>query len=138
MAVTISGRDQKSLDMLIIKIIHVSCGTLSITGFLGRSILKFSNPQRLQQRWLKITPHLIDSILLASGIVLVMQTRQYPFVVGWVTTKLLVLVLYIGFGLVTLRFARTPKQLALGFVGACLSFSYIIAVAVTQQVWLFT
>lgn len=121
--------------MLIFKFIHVSCAVLSITGFLGRSYLKFTAPHHLQQRWLKITPHVIDSVLLASGIVLVIQTRQYPFVAGWVTAKLLVLLLYIGFGLLTLRIARTRTQLLAGFIGACLSFSYIIAVALTKQIW---
>ena len=121
--------------MNIIKLIHISCAVLSITGFLGRSLLKFTVPQQLQQRWLKITPHVIDSVLLASAIVLVIQTQQYPFVAGWVTAKLLVLVLYIGFGLLTLRFARTRTQSLVGFIGACLSFSYIIAVALTKQIW---
>lgn len=122
---------------MIVKLIHVSCAALSITGFLGRSYLKLTAPQRLQQRWLKITPHVIDSVLLASAIVLVIQIQQYPFVAGWVTAKLLVLVLYIGFGLITLRFARTRTQILAGFIGACLSFSYIIAVALTKQVWPF-
>lgn len=124
--------------MMLFKLIHVSCAVMSITGFLGRSFLKFNAPQYLQQRWLKISPHIIDSILLASAIVLVIQTRQYPFVSAWVTAKLLVLVLYIGFGLLTLRLARTRRQSLIGFIGASLSFSYIIAVALTRQVWPFT
>ena len=123
--------------MLIIKLIHVSCAALSITGFLARSLIKFTAPQRLQQRWLKITPHIIDTALLASAIVLVIQTRQYPFESAWVTAKLLVLLVYIGFGLLTLRFARTQIQTITGFIGACLSFSYIIAVALTKQAWPF-
>jgi uncharacterized membrane protein SirB2 len=121
--------------MMIFKLVHVSCAVLSIAGFIGRSFLKFAAPQHLQQPWLKITPHVIDSVLLASAIVLVIQTRQYPFVAGWVTAKLLVLMMYIGFGLLTLRFARTRTQSLAGFIGACLSFSYIIAVALTKQIW---
>jgi len=123
--------------MMIAKLIHISCAMLSITGFVGRSTLKWIAPQQLQQRWLKITPHIIDSVLLASAVVLVIQTRQYPFVATWVTAKLLVLLLYIGFGLITLRFARTRTQTLAGFIGACLSFSYIIAVALTKQIWPF-
>lgn len=121
--------------MIIIKLIHISCAAVSITGFLARSFLKFTAPQHLQQRWLKITPHIIDTLLLASAVVLVILTRQYPFVSAWVTAKLLVLLLYIGFGLLTLRFAKNRIQTATGFVGACLSFSYIIVVALTKQVW---
>lgn len=123
--------------MIIFKFIHIGCAMLSISGFLGRSWLKLTAPHHLQQRWIKITPHVIDTLLLASAIVLVFLTRQYPFVAPWVTAKLLVLLLYIGFGLLTLRFARTRSQTLLGFIGACVSFSYIIAVALTRQPWPF-
>jgi uncharacterized membrane protein SirB2 len=124
--------------MIMIKLIHISCAVISITGFLARSFVKFTVPRYLQQRWLKIAPHIIDTLLLASAVVLVIQTRQYPFVADWVTAKLLVLLLYIGFGLLTLRFAKNTFQTTIGFVGACLSFSYIIAVALTKQAWPFT
>jgi len=122
---------------MLIKLVHVSCALLSITGFLGRSFLKFTQAKSLQQRWLKVTPHVIDTLLLASGVVLVILTRQYPFVATWITAKLLTLVLYIVFGLYTFRFAKTRIQLGGGFIGACLSFSYIIAVAFTRQAWPF-
>ena len=122
---------------MIVKLVHISCAVLSISGFVGRSFLKFSAPQHLQRRWLKIAPHVIDSALLASGIVMVFLIRQFPFVVTWVTIKLLFVVLYIGFGLFTLRFARTRTQTVIGFVGACLCFSYIIVLALTKQMWPF-
>jgi len=124
--------------MIIIKVIHISCAALSISGFLSRSWLKLNAPQQLRKRWLRITPHIIDTLLLASAIVLVIQTRQYPFASAWVTAKLLMLLVYIGFGLLTLRFARTPAQTLAGLVGASLSFSYIIAVALTRQPWPFS
>ncbi|MEJ2452392.1 MAG: SirB2 family protein [Gammaproteobacteria bacterium] len=123
--------------MMIFKIIHVTCAALSISGFLTRAWLKFYAPQHLHRRWIRISPHIIDTLLLASAIVLVYQTRQYPFVAPWVTTKLLMLFVYIGFGLLTLRFARTRKQTLAGLIGATLSFSFIIAVAVTHQAWPF-
>jgi uncharacterized membrane protein SirB2 len=124
--------------MLLAKLVHISCAFLTITGFLARTYLKLRAAHYLQQRWLKIVPHVIDSILLASAIVLVIQLRQYPFVVAWVTAKLLLLVVYIGCGLWTLRFARSRTQIVSGLVGACLSFSYIIAIALTKQVWPFS
>lgn len=123
------------MSFYIFKFIHVSCAIISISGFLARSWLKFTAPGILQQRWIKITPHVVDTLLLASAIVLVILTRQYPFVIPWVTAKLIALFIYIGFGLLTLRFARTQKQILVGFIGACLSFSYIIAVALTRHAW---
>ena len=124
--------------MIVFKFIHIACAILSISSFLARSWLKFIAPHHLQQRWLKISPHVVDSLLLASAIVLVVLTHQYPFVASWVTAKLLALLLYIGFGLLTLRFSRTQTQAFTGFVGACLTFSYIIAVALTRHPWPFS
>ncbi|MBI1424546.1 MAG: regulator SirB [Gammaproteobacteria bacterium] len=123
---------------MVLKFVHVSCAALSITGFLARSTLKFFRPHLLQRRWLKISPHVIDTILLASAIGLVIQIRQYPFVADWVTAKVIALLFYIGFGMWALRFSKNRAQLTIGFVGACLTFSYIIAVAITRQAWPFT
>lgn len=120
---------------MMIKLIHISCALLSISGFLGRSTLKFIAPQYLQQPWLKIAPHIIDTILLTTAIILVLQIHQYPFVNSWLTAKVSSLFIYIGFGLYTLRFAHTRAQSAFGLIGACLSFSYIMLVALTQQAW---
>lgn len=123
------------MSIEIFKFVHVSCALISISGFLARSWFKFTAPHHLRLPWVRVAPHVIDTLLLASAIVLVILTRQYPFVTAWVTAKLLALFAYIGFGLLTLRFARTQKQMLVGFIGACLSFSYIMAVALTQQAW---
>lgn len=123
------------MSIYVFKFIHISCAIITISGFLARSWLKFTSPAILQQTWIKIAPHVVDALLLASAIVLVVLTRQYPFVAPWVTAKLIALCIYIGFGLLTLRFARTNKQILAGFIGACLSFSYIIAVALTRNAW---
>lgn len=123
--------------MTLLKLIHISCAAISISGFVARGIFKLTAPRFLQQRWIKITPHIIDAILLTTAIILVIQTRQYPLVHGWVSAKILMLVVYIGFGMLTLRFAKNRLQTTFGFIGACLSFTYIIAVALTKQVWPF-
>jgi len=54
---------------LYVKIIHVTCATLSITGFLLRI------PWRTAFRHLhvvRIMPHIIDTLLLASGVTLLL------------------------------------------------------------------
>lgn len=121
----------------IFKFIHVSCAIISILGFIGRTALKLYAPHRLQARWLKITPHVVDTLLLASAIALVILTRQYPLQQDWLTLKIVLLVFYIGFGMLTLRFARTQYQVILPFSAALLSFFYIVMLAITRQVWPF-
>jgi len=55
----------------------VICAFLSISGFIYRGILKLTTPEKLSKKWLKITPHIIDTILLASAIYLVFITQQW-------------------------------------------------------------
>lgn len=118
----------------IIKLIHESCAFLSISGFIVRGIWKLTDNTKLAQRWVKIAPHIIDFVLLASGITLIVLTQINLFEQPWLMAKLIALLAYIALGLFVLRFARSNGMRQLGFVAAILVFAYIIAVAMTRQV----
>ena len=124
--------------MSLIKLIHISCAAISVSGFFYRGVLKLYAPRQLHRKWLKITPHIIDTLLLTSALILMIQQSLYPTDQPWVLTKLVLLVLYIGLGLMTLRFAKTRRHILLSFVLAILCFSYIVAVALTRQAWPFS
>ena len=121
--------------MSIIKSLHALFALVSIAGFIYRSLLKFRNSEALQQKWLKITPHVIDTLLLVSAIYLVVAGHYYPEWFNWVTAKIIGLLLYIMFGLFTLRFSKTRNGLIISFVLALLTFAYIVGVAMTKQPW---
>ncbi len=118
----------------IIKIIHESGALLSISGFIVRGIWKLTNNAKLTQRWVKIAPHIIDFVLLVSGIILIVLTQINLFQQPWLVAKLVALLCYIGLGLFVLRFAHSNSMRQLGFIAAILVFAYIVAVAVTRQV----
>lgn len=122
----------------IIKIVHVTCVILSITGFCGRGLLKFSNSNLLSQRWLRIAPHVIDAILLLSAGTLVYLLRLNMLQQPWILAKIFALIGYIALGLVTLRFAKSQSVRLASFIAAILVFIYIASVAMTHQVmpWL--
>jgi uncharacterized membrane protein SirB2 len=58
---------------------------------------------------------------------------QYPFVNGWLTVKVLLLVVYIGLGMVTMRFGRTRPVRMVAWLGAILVLGYIVLVAISKQ-----
>lgn len=118
----------------IIKLIHAGCALLSISGFIVRGIWKLTDNSKLAQRWVKIAPHVIDFVLLASGITLIVLTQINLLEQPWLLAKLIALLAYIALGLFVLRFARSNGMRQLGFVAAILVFAYIIAVAMTRQV----
>jgi len=121
--------------MLIIKYIHILSALLSISGFVYRGILKLTAPEKLTRKWLKIAPHIIDTVLLTSAIYLVVIAELYPNAFNWVSVKIIALVIYIILGLFTLRFCQTRANIIVSFILAMTVFTYIIFVAKTKLIW---
>ncbi|MBS0393695.1 MAG: SirB2 family protein, partial [Proteobacteria bacterium] len=86
------------------------------------------SPQ-LERPFFRVAPHLIDTILLASAVLLAVIVRQYPFVNAWLTAKVVGLVAYVVLGSLAIRRGRTPRVRALAFAGALLSVAYIVGTA---------
>lgn len=123
--------------MGLVKTIHIATVLLSISGFFMRGIWMMLDSPRLQQRWVKIVPHVNDTILLTTGIILAVMVQQYPLVHGWLTAKLIALLLYIGLGFATLRFGKTKRQKLITWLAALLVFAYMLGVARTHQAFFF-
>jgi uncharacterized membrane protein SirB2 len=119
--------------MDIVKTIHVATAFISITGFTIRGIWMLRDSPVLRAKWVKIVPHINDTVLLLSAIILAVQMGQAPFVHGWLTAKVLGLLLYIGLGMVALRFGKTMPVKALAFLSAIVIFVYIVLVALTKN-----
>src|SRR5580658_5887738 len=83
--------------------------------------------------WLRVTPHVVDSLLLLAGIGLALIIRQYPFLDAWLTAKLLALIAYIAAGHVAVRRARSVRgKLTAWLIGLALVL-YTFAVALTRS-----
>lgn len=87
----------------------------------------------IQNRFFKVVPHIVDSTLLAAAITLAYQSQQYPFVLSWLTAKVIALVIYIGLGTIALKRGRSLQSKRAAFVAALMVFAYIIAVALTRS-----
>lgn len=118
----------------LIKIIHMSCAMLSIFGFIVRGALRINESPIVQKKLVKVLPHVIDTVLLVSAIFLVVMSGQYPFVVPWVTAKVLGLIVYIGLGVVAMRIAKTKRTRVIAYVLAIATAAYIVMVATTKQI----
>jgi uncharacterized membrane protein SirB2 len=119
---------------LAIKHLHMTCAAISGSFFILRGIWKMRDSAMLQQRWVRITPHLVDTLLLASALTLAFWSGQYPFQQNWLTAKLLALLAYIAFGTIALKRGKTPLIRAWAFAAAIFTFAYIVAVALSRQV----
>lgn len=119
----------------LLKHLHVTCVVLSGAGFLLRGILMWRESPLLQRRWMRILPHVNDSLLLVAAIALAIQLRQYPLVNDWLTAKVAGLVIYIVLGSVALKRGRTRHQRGLALAAAMAAFFYVVSVALTRNPW---
>jgi len=117
-----------------IKAIHVTCVLLSFVGFFIRGIWMLKDSTRLQQRWVKITPQIVDTVLLVSAILLAIQLRFSPMDQPWLMTKIIALLVYIGAGLVALRLGRSKTIRVYAWLFSLLTFLYIVSVACSKSV----
>ena len=109
--------------------LHLLLVLLSVGLFVFRGTLMIVDSALLASRVLRILPHVIDVFVLASAVWLVLLLRQYPFVHGWITAKVLGVVIYVVLGSIALRRGRTRRTRITALVGALLTIIYIIGVA---------
>jgi len=112
-----------------LRALHLAAVATSIGLFVLRAALRAAGSARLQGPLLRIAPHVVDTVLLASAVLLTLILHQYPFVNAWLTAKLLALIVYVVLGSIAIRRGRTPLIRAVALAGALLAVSYIVATA---------
>ncbi len=117
----------------LVKMIHVGSIILSYLLFLTRGIWMMQNSAKLQLRWVKILPHITDTVLLASAIYLAILLQQDPLNNSWLSAKVIGLLLYICLGMVAMRFGKTRKTKIIAWIAAQCVFAYIVLVALTKS-----
>jgi len=118
------------MSFLLLKTIHISCAVGSYTLFFLRGIWSFSGSPIMHQRWIKIVPHVVDTLLLVSAIALAFTLQQYPFIDAWLTAKFFALLLYIGLGSVALKRGSSKTIRIAAWLAAQAAFVYIVLVAI--------
>ena len=117
----------------LVKIIHISCVIISLSGFAIRGILKLSGSGILQNKLVRVLPHIVDTVLLISAITLVVMSGMYPWLVSWVGVKLVALVAYILAGSIFMRARQNSTEQYGWFAISLLLAGYIVVVALTKS-----
>lgn len=108
---------------------------MSIAGFSLRGYWMASDNLLLQHRAAKVLPHIIDTLLLGSAITLLVVLHLSPLAQPWLYAKIIALLLYIGLGMVALRFGRS-KNIRIGaWLLALLTVGYMVSVAYSKSPW---
>ena len=125
------------MDYPVLKQIHVACAVLSYAGFFVRGVWMIQDSAMVGRRWVKILPHVNDTVLLAAAAALAWMLGQYPFVHAWLTAKVVALVAYILLGMLALRPGRSRVTRIAAWIAAQIVFIYIVAVAYTRSPLIF-
>jgi uncharacterized membrane protein SirB2 len=125
------------MDYLAIKHFHMAFALASGSLFLLRGVWMLQESAMLQRRWVKSVPHIVDTLLLISAVIMAVWSGQYPFVQSWLTAKVIALIAYIALGAIALKRGRSKTVRACAFIAALAVFFYIGSVAMTKQALVF-
>ena len=118
---------------LQIRDLHVAAVIASGFLFCTRGALALARSPHVMHPVLRYGSMAIDTMLLAAGVALMFVIHQYPFVNGWLTTKLVLLIVYIVLGTLALKRARTQGVRATCYLLALATFAYIVSAAVAHD-----
>ncbi len=118
----------------MLKHIHMTTVALSYVLFFLRGIWSLRASYIMQNRWVKIVPHAVDTVLLGSAIALAWEMGISPLAAPWLLAKIVALLVYVGLGFVAIDFARRYYVRLFFWLAAQAVFFYIVAVAFTKNV----
>ncbi|MEE4304657.1 MAG: SirB2 family protein [Wenzhouxiangella sp.] len=95
----------------LLKNIHVLLALTSGIGFALRGFIRLVLRQALVHRFWKVAPHIVDTLLLASGVTLWVVVG-WPLI-SWLGVKLLLVLTYILLGIAA--FKARDRSRAVGF-----------------------
>jgi uncharacterized membrane protein SirB2 len=125
-------RRREMTDLLPFLVLHVTCAVTSPVLFSMRAwrSIRGLDPA---QGFLRVTPHVVDTVLVLAGLLLASLVRQWPFVNAWLTAKLFALLAYIGIGHYAVRRAQTRSARIAAWLLALAVLAYVFAVALTRD-----
>lgn len=121
------------MDYATLKTIHVASVAVSLSLFALRGAWMLAGSERLRHRWVRVLPHVVDTVLLASAVAMTVIARLDPAHHPWLLAKIAALVLYVVLGSVALKRGRTRATRIAALVAALAVFGYIVAVALTKN-----
>lgn len=121
------------MEYSLLRLVHIGTVYVTLILFLLRGAWMLLDSPQLKQRWVRIVPHVNDTLLLAAAIAMLVVAELNPLKHPWLMAKIVGLLAYIGLGTVALKRGRTKAMRVKAFIAALGVFAYIVAVAVTKQ-----
>ncbi|WP_111641315.1 SirB2 family protein [Marinimicrobium alkaliphilum] len=114
------------MDIVALKHLHVTLALISIVFFLVRFGAREAGAGFVHTKPIRIAPHVIDTLLLVTGFTLAGMMRFSPGDHPWLMGKLILIVVYIGFGIAAMKSGSFGKRM----IFALLALSTFITIMV--------
>lgn len=112
-----------------IRFVHVTAALASGALFLVRGLSLFAGAPWALSAPLRYCAYSIDTVLLTAALMLTVIVRQYPFVHGWLSAKVGLLVVYIALGMFAFWRGRNRNARLAAWLAALGVFGFIYSVA---------
>ena len=121
------------MSFLLIKYVHITSVAASFALFFVRGFWVMRSYPQPQEPWVRILPHLVDGLLVASAIGVFILSPQKGWPGDWLTVKLALIVLYVGMAQYLFHVARAIVIKALVWLLALLVFLFVTTIAVLHD-----
>jgi uncharacterized membrane protein SirB2 len=112
-----------------IRLLHIVAVAVSGGLFFIRGLGRAADATWAMAAPLRYASYAIDTVLLGAAIALSVIVQQYPFVQGWLTAKVVLLVVYIVLGTFALKRGRSRAIRFVCWVAALGVFALILSIA---------
>ena len=116
-----------------LKWLHVGCVIISGAGFVSRGMLMLAGSPLLRNRFARVAPHIVDTLLLSAAVGMTVLARLSPLAQPWLAAKIAGLAAYIALGAIALRYGRSRRVRAGAFFAAMLVFAYVAGTALSKD-----
>jgi uncharacterized membrane protein SirB2 len=115
----------------LLKILHIVLALVSVLGFALRGFVRLVQRRDLAAPFLRIGPHVSDTLLLATGVALWLLSG-FPLI-SWLGGKLILIAAYIYIGIAAFKTEDTQRAVAL-YSGGLVLYLAIVVVSVFKPV----
>lgn len=112
-----------------IRWVHIAAVLTSGALFALRGAAMLAGARWYMAAPLRYLSYTVDTVLLTAALMLATILHQYPFVHGWLTMKVMLLVVYVVLGSYALKRGSTRAVRARSYFAALLVYAFIISVA---------
>lgn len=108
------------IDLIALKHTHMALAGLSVLLFILRFAGREAGLGLMRAKAVRIAPHLVDTLLLLSGLTLMVMYRLSPLEAQWLGVKLLVIVGYVLAGVGAMKATRQSARFGLAALALAL------------------